>query len=98
VFVDLSSNSSFLLNLSEEGMAVQAMEVLPPGQALRFAFQLPNGKVEIKGIARVVWSDCSGRAGMKIVAISPSEWTQLAEWVRAGLEPYGHTASMTASA
>lgn len=81
VFVAMPSDSVFLLNLSEHGMAIQAMEVLVPGQSMRFSFTLPKSNAEVEGIARIAWSDRSGRAGMEIQAISRSDHARLAHWI-----------------
>ena len=36
----------FILNLSEDGMAIQAMEVLQQGWRIEFQFPLPKAKFE----------------------------------------------------
>jgi hypothetical protein len=51
----------FLLNLSKDGMAIQAMEILQQGWRIEFQFSLPKTKVEISGSADVMWSDSTGR-------------------------------------
>ena len=62
VYVTGPREPAFILNLSEDGMAIQAMEILQPGQLLPFAFPLPDTKGEVRGAARIVWSDRSGQA------------------------------------
>jgi hypothetical protein len=86
VFVTMSSDSAFLLNVSLHGLAVQAMEILNPGQSVLFSFTLPKSAAEVEGVARVAWSDKSGRAGMEIVRISQSSSVRLAEWISQGSE------------
>jgi Tfp pilus assembly protein PilZ len=82
VYVNWRGEPAFILNLSEGGMAVQAMEVLPTGEALRLSFPLPDEGAELRGVARVVWSDRSGRAGLQFVDISEYDRFQLREWLK----------------
>lgn len=75
-------NPAFVVNLGEGGMAIQAMEVLEPGQSLDFLLPLPEGELEVKGKAVIVWSDHGGRAGLKFAEISEADLFQLRQWVR----------------
>lgn len=81
VFVNFSPESAFILNLSECGMAIQAMEVLEPGRSMDFSFALPETNSEVQGMAKVVWSDRSGRAGLKFEHLSEFDRLNLTRWV-----------------
>lgn len=81
VYVDLPYESTFILNLSAMGMGIQAMEVLQPGSSLPFAFPLPETDSELKGMARVVWTDPSGRAGLEFVDLPEAERFRLKQWI-----------------
>ncbi len=71
----------FLLNLSENGMAVQGMEILQQGWRIEFQFLLPKTKIEISGAADVIWCDCTGRAGLKFASLCEFDRFQLRRWI-----------------
>lgn len=81
--VDLSglAEPAFLLDLSEGGMAVQALEAIPAGQSFELSFLLPGTSVELRGSGRVVWADASGRAGLEFTDWDPEAQAKLHEWV-----------------
>lgn len=82
VYVNFPADSVFLLNLSERGMAVQAMEVLQPGRTCDFSFPLPEAdECEVAGNAKVVWADRSGRAGLEFTSISAFDRFKLQQWI-----------------
>jgi len=71
----------FLLNLSESGMAIQAMEILQQGWRIEFEFPLPKTKVEISGAADVIWCDSTGRAGLKFATLCEFDRYHLRRWI-----------------
>ena len=71
----------FLLNLSKDGMAIQAMEILLQGWRIEFQFSLPKTKVEISGSADIVWCDSTGRAGLKLASLGEFDRFHLHRWV-----------------
>jgi hypothetical protein len=81
VYVRWPEETAFLLNVSESGMAVQAMAVLRPGLSLPFVFSLPGTGDEVRGIARIVWTDRSGRAGMQFVDVPEYDRFRLRQWI-----------------
>ncbi len=81
VHVNFEREAAFVLNLSEGGMAIQAMDVLKPGHSLDFSFPLPDTSTAIHGHARIVWSDRSGRAGLIFTDMGPFDRLQLRNWV-----------------
>jgi hypothetical protein len=81
VYVNWAEEQAFLLNVSESGMAVQAMEVLTPGHSLPFAFSLPESGNEVRGVARIVWADCSGRAGLQFLDVPEYDRYRLRQWI-----------------
>jgi hypothetical protein len=81
VYVDLPYQSTFILNLSAMGMGIQAMEILQTGSSLPFAFPLPETDTELKGMARVVWTDPSGRAGLEFTDLPEAERFRLKQWL-----------------
>ena len=81
VYVNFPKESVFLLNLSSRGLAVQAMDVLEPGGPYNFSFPLPETDAEINGVAKISWSDKSGRAGMEFLQLSAYDRLKLSEWL-----------------
>jgi hypothetical protein len=81
VYVNWTEEPAFLLNLSESGMAVQAMEILHPGRSLPFTFSLPDTSNEVRGVARIVWVDRSGRAGLQFLDIPEYDLFRLRQWI-----------------
>ena len=71
----------FILNLSKDGMAIQAMEILQQGWRIEFQFPLPKMKAEISGTADVMWGDSAGRAGLKFINLCAVDRFHLHRWL-----------------
>ena len=81
VNVTMFGGPAFILNLGIGGMAIQAGEVLQPGCIFSLTFSLPNTDCEVQSLGKVVWSDPSGRAGLKFVASPRLDRMRLQSWV-----------------
>ena len=81
-YIELSGEPALLLNLSEAGMAVRTSRKLQPAELLEFNFTLPHNDVEVRGAAAVVWSDRTGRAGLKFMDLTARDRMQLQLWLR----------------
>jgi hypothetical protein len=81
IYVDWTEEAAFLLNVSESGMAVQAMEVLQPGRSLPFSFSLPDSGSQVRGEALIVWADRSGRAGLQFLDVPEYDHFCLRQWI-----------------
>ncbi len=93
VYVNFPEDNAFLLNLSERGMAIQAMEILSSGRSCQFSFQLPEGEqFEIGGQAKIVWTDRSGRAGLEFTQLSPFDRVKLQQWIMRNMDKGSHLA------
>ena len=79
--VDLSE----LLDLHEEGFAVQTSERLEMNRAVTLCLDLPETRSFIHGCGEVVWSDDAGRGGVRFSALSESSRQILKEWLFANL-------------
>jgi hypothetical protein len=79
--VDLSE----LLNLHEEGFAVQTGEMLEVNTPVALTLDLPETRKFIHGSGQVVWSDPSGRGGIRFSALPESAQQLLKEWLFANL-------------
>jgi GAF domain-containing protein/PilZ domain-containing protein/Sel1 repeat-containing protein len=81
IAVDLSE----LLDLHEEGFAVQTGERLEVNRTVTLCLDLPETKSYIHGSGQVVWSDETGRGGIRFSALSDSSQQILRQWLFANL-------------
>jgi GAF domain-containing protein len=75
--VDLSE----LLDLHEDGFAVQTSERLEMNRAVTLCLDLPETKSYIHGSGQVMWSDDAGRGGIRFSGLSESSRQILKEWL-----------------
>lgn len=69
------------LDLSEQGLAVQAAEPIPARAQMRFRCLLPGTTHSLRGQAEVIWADDHGRAGMFFSHLPPSSKKLLKHWL-----------------
>jgi hypothetical protein len=79
--VDLSE----LLDLHEEGFAVQTAEMLEVNRPLALTLDLPETRKFIHGSGQVMWSDPSGRGGIRFSVLPENSQQTLKEWLFANL-------------
>src|ERR1700689_5335521 len=79
--VDLSE----LLDLNEEGFAVQTSERLEVNRAVTLCLDLPETRSFIHGGGQVIWSDDTGRGGIRFSALPEPSQKILREWLFANL-------------
>ncbi|HKB99278.1 MAG TPA: GAF domain-containing protein [Terriglobales bacterium] len=79
--VDLSE----LLDVHEDGFAVQTSERLEINRAVSLCLDLPETKSFIHGSAQVIWSDDAGRGGIRFSGLPESSRQVLKEWLFANL-------------
>lgn len=79
--VDLSE----LLDLHEEGFAVQTAERLEVNSAVALTLDLPETRKFIHGSGQVMWSDSSGRGGIRFSTLPEGAQQILKEWLFANL-------------
>src|SRR5271169_5133236 len=79
--VDLSE----LLDLHEDGFAVQTSERLETNRAVTLCLDLPETKSYIHSSGQVMWSDDAGRGGIRFSGLSESSRQILKEWLFANL-------------
>jgi CheY-like chemotaxis protein len=75
-----------LVDLAENGMAVNFGKTLPPTCKVYFQFQLPGQKSTIRLSGQVVWQEWNGRAGVQFVDVPQSSRKLLSEWLEANLD------------
>jgi putative methionine-R-sulfoxide reductase with GAF domain len=75
--VDLSE----LLDLHEEGFAIQTSERLEVNRAVTLCLDLPETKNYIHSSGKVIWSDDLGRGGIRFSALPENSRQILKEWL-----------------
>ena len=71
-----------LIDLNEEGSALQSEKKLPPDCRVYFQFAWP-AMTRCFGFRRVVWQDFTGRVGMRFVSVPSSSRKTLRNWLAA---------------
>jgi PilZ domain len=74
-----------LLDLSEDGLAIQAERRLPPRCKVYFQFNLPGEKSSVRLSGDVVWQDSSGRVGIRFVDVPQTSRRTMNEWIKSSL-------------
>jgi CheY-like chemotaxis protein len=74
------------VNLSEGGMAVISSAPLKPGMQVVLQFRIPGQGTPFAAQSEICWSDEKGRAGLRFVAPSPEQKTELKQWLSKRLE------------
>ena len=72
------------LDLSEQGLAVQAPAPIPARARMPFRCLLPGTGHTLRGLADVIWTDAQGRAGMFFSHLPPSSRKLLKHWLARG--------------
>jgi len=72
---------SEILDISEDGVAIQAEPPLPVNQTVNLSIDLSETNATIQAGGLVVWSDRTGRAGIRFESISEAATRQLQEWL-----------------
>lgn len=84
-----------LLDLSEEGTAIQCDRRLPPSCKVYFQFSLPGQVTTIRLSGEVVWQDSTGRVGLRFAGVPQASRRLLNQWLEAGMAQ--HAADGTAA-
>jgi CheY-like chemotaxis protein len=74
-----------LVDLAEDGMAVNFGKKLPPTCKIYFQFQLPGQTASVRLSGQIVWQDWNGRAGIQFVDVPQSSRRVLREWLEMNL-------------
>lgn len=81
VRVDGVDEKPMLLDIGEGGLAIQALEPLETRRAFAVHFGLPGDKEEFEAVATAVWSDPSGRCGLRFLGMPPVHRHRLKQWL-----------------
>ncbi len=74
-----------LADLSEEGMAFQTKDKLPPYCKVYLEFALPGNASQIRLAGEVMWQDSSGRVGIRFAHVPQTSRRMLTGWLQANL-------------
>jgi hypothetical protein len=76
----IASLPAMVLDLTPDGLALQAPEPLPPVQQVPVRFVLPGTTNMVEGMGEVIWADDGGRAGMIFSQLTPASGRHLKQW------------------
>ena len=74
------------VNISEGGMAIMTSMPLKPGIQATVQFTIPGQATEFAAQSEVCWCDEKGRAGLRFLAPSSEQRSELKEWLARRLE------------
>ena len=82
-FVEIDSHSehAIMLDLSEGGMAIQALAPVEASRVLQLRFDLPGTKKRLQVTGEIAWADASGRAGIRFAEIPEQCLAALKDWI-----------------
>lgn len=72
-----------VLNISEQGMCIQVSVALKPNRLLPLVIDLSETKTRIHTTGHVVWSDASGKTGIRFPDMPEGSRMQLEQWLAA---------------
>jgi hypothetical protein len=75
------ANGGIIRDLSEAGVAIQAVAPLRVNQQVYLRFELLSPRVRVEAAGRVAWADAMGQAGVEFVSIPQRSRSQLKEWL-----------------
>jgi DNA-binding NarL/FixJ family response regulator len=84
-YANAENVAATLLDLSEEGLAIQSERRLPPRCKVYFQFNLPGEKSSVRLSGDVVWQDSSGRVGIRFVDVPQASRRTMNEWIKGSL-------------
>src|SRR5215813_13288136 len=74
-------NGGIIRDLTDSGIAVQAVGALRAHQEVRLRFDLLSPRVRVETCGRVAWADPSGQAGIEFYEITPRTRRALRDWL-----------------
>lgn len=70
-----------IVDISEDGASVQCPSALELNREYALSLDLAEANVQIYTTGQVIWSEASGRAGLRFVHLSESSLLQLRDWL-----------------
>lgn len=84
-YAGAESERATLVDLAEDGMAVNFGKKLPPTSKVYFQFQLPGQRQTVRLSGMVVWQDWTGRAGVQFVDVPQASHRLIHDWLQKNL-------------
>ncbi len=75
------ANGGIIRNLSESGIAIQAVGRLHPDQVVHLRFELLKPKIRVDTTGQVIWADAFGQAGVRFVDLRPRAQRHVRDWI-----------------
>lgn len=72
---------ALVLDVNEQGLALQAPEMLPTVPEVPLRFMLPGTSHMVEGIGEMVWADDEGRAGIIFTRLNSASKKHLKTWL-----------------
>lgn len=76
-------NGGIIRDLTESGIAIQAVARLQPEQRIRVSFDLLSPRVHVETTGRVAWSDVNGQGGIEFSELPLRTRRALRDWLLA---------------
>ena len=76
-----ATDLSEILDISQEGMSIQTSSPLEVERILSLSLDLSETRASIVTTGEVVWSESSGRAGIRFARLSGQSLDRLKEWL-----------------
>ncbi len=73
---------ALVTDLTEQGLALQAAEPLPPVRGVQLRFLLPGTSQVVQATGDFIWADGAGRAGLFFSNIAPACRRDLQAWLK----------------
>jgi len=73
-------------NLSEGGIAIRILSKLPKDADAQISFTLPGSNISLELKGEVAWTDGTGHAGIRFIAVPQSSQYQLDKWLTERLQ------------
>lgn len=84
-YANTENVAAILLDLSEDGLALQSERKLPPRCKVYFQFDLPGNVPTVRLSGEVVWQDASGRVGIRFADVPQTSRRVLSQWIKTNL-------------
>jgi hypothetical protein len=75
------ANGGIVRDLTESGIAIQAVAPLQPSREVKCSFDLLSPRVRVETTGRVAWSHPSGQGGIEFSAMSSRTERALRDWI-----------------
>ena len=87
------ANGGIIRNLSEAGIAIQAVAQLRANQPVYLRFELLSPRLRVEATGRVAWADSTGQAGVEFLAVPQRSQRLLKDWLFTHLLAAAHNAA-----